>query len=261
MTKRNYITEILQKKQRNGIAPNSHRWELVSERINDIAAIPDVIRFFMGPEDLPGLENLEGYSRVMSIYDKVRHSFSINSEVARYIPIGLVACMEGYFRKVYTDLIDHGSPYKDNASKFTDIRFSIEMAISLERHSLSIGDFIAHLLTTNNLADINNNVSLLIEQDFLQLIREARPEAISHSYELRLDDDDGPCIGEPNYDRLNSHMIKSVKRMFELRHMFCHEIDPKISPNDFRAILHYPEIAVEFLLISEFVVKRLLSAS
>jgi hypothetical protein len=259
MSKRDYVTEILQKRQRT--APVTRRWELVSERINDLGRIPDVIHLLEELEDVSGLEDLEDYIAIQSAHDKVKHSFSLTWEIARYIPIGLVACMEGYFRQVYADLINHGSPYKANASKFTDIKFSIEIAISLENHSLSIGDFVAHLLTTNNLEDINKNISTLIGDDFLEKLKAARQSAIPHSYEFRLDSNNEVYIGEPDYNQINSYMIKSVKRMFELRHMFCHEIDPRMSREDFYSILKYPEIALEFLLISEFAVDILLSQS
>ncbi len=38
-------------------------------------------------------------------------------ELARYFPVALVACIEGYFRMVVGDLIDSGEPYLTNAEK------------------------------------------------------------------------------------------------------------------------------------------------
>lgn len=258
MSRRNYVSEILSKKQRT--VPTSRRWDLVSNRINDMSVIPHVIRLIENLQQfsLSTIEELEGYEWIRRDSGKVIDSSGITWEIARYIPIGLVGCIEGYFRKVYVDLIDHGSPYKENAAKLTDIKFSLETAISLEIHSISIGEFIAHLITTNNLEDINKNISTLIGDDFLEQLKTARKSAIPHSYELPLTENNIYCV-EPDYDDLNSDMIMSIKRMFELRHMFCHEIDPTMSSKDYSSILGYPETAIEFLWISEFVIDKLLS--
>jgi len=225
-----------------------------------MSVIPQVIRLIENLQQfsLSGREEVEGYGWIQRDSGKVIDSSGITWEIARYIPIGLVACIEGYFRKVYAELIDHGYPYKENASKLNDIKFSIETAISLEIHSISIGDFIAHLTTTNNLEDINKNISTLIGDDFFKKLKAARKTAIPHSYQLRIDAENNLYCGEPDYDELNSYMIMSIKRMFELRHMFCHEIDPAMSSKDYNSILGYPETAIEFLWISEFVIDKLL---
>lgn len=216
MSRRDYVNEILSKKQRT--VPTSRRWDLVSNRINDMSVIPQVIRLIENLQQfsLSRREELEGYGWIQRDSGKVIDSSGITWEIARYIPIGLVACIEGYFRKVYADLIDHGSPYKENASKLTDIKFSIETAISLEVHSISIGEFIAHLITTNNLEDINKNISALIGDDFFKQLKAARKTAIPQ-YVLPLNAENGLYCVEPDYDELNSYMIMLIKRMFELR--------------------------------------------
>jgi|LakMenE01Jun11ns_1017448.scaffolds.fasta_scaffold9921506_2 hypothetical protein len=246
MGKRDYVSEILAKKQRT--VPTSQRWELVSERLGHIGLVSKATHFLDHFNQIEGIEDLEGFDWIKEDYIALKYNFGLGSELIRYIPIGLVACMEGYFRKVYADLIDHGSPYKENASKFSDIKFSIETAISLEIHSVSIGDFVAHLLTTNNLDDINRNVSTLIGEDFLGKLKTIRNQAIRQQYLFPMDDNE-----------LMGYMVKSIRRIFEFRHMFCHELDPVVSIQDFQEIAGHPEAAVEFLWISEFLINDLLS--
>lgn len=255
--KRDYVNEILSKKNR--IAPATGRWELVSERINNLCLIPSVIDLVKDLENSSDLEKLENYSTIERAYKEVTYAGNVTREIARYIPIGLVACLEGYFRMVYADLINHGSPYKENASKFNErIKFSIEIAISLEKHSLSIRDFVAHLLTTNNINDINKNISDLIDDDFLKKLKSSRKLAIPHPGKILFDGDNKPYLAEPDYDELNNHMMESITRMFQLRHVFCHEINPGF--DDFDAILRHPEAVIDFLFISEFVVDQLLKS-
>jgi len=245
MGKRDYVNEILSKKQRT--LPTSRRWSLVSKRLSDIAVVSNIAHFIECLDELHGIETLEGFDQIEVDYIAIMNSFGISAELIRYIPIGLVACIEGYFRKVYADLIDHGSPYRENASKF-DIKFSIDTAISLETNSVSIGDFVAHFLTTNNLEDINKNITTLIGSDFLGKFKIIRSQAIGQQYLFPVDDDE-----------LVGNMVKSIKRLFEVRHMFCHEVDPRVSLEDMRAIIGYPDKTIEFLWISEFAINSLLS--
>jgi hypothetical protein len=60
-------------------------------------------------------------------------------------------------------------------------------------------------------------------------------------------------------NELMGYMVKSIRRIFEFRHMFCHELDPVVSIQDFQEIAGHPEAAVEFLWISEFLINDLLS--
>lgn len=107
---------------------------------------------------------------VLSEVQKAAQFVCSDFELSRYFPIALVSCIEGYFRLVFADLINHGAPYKDNAAKF-EIKFTIDTAVSLERHSVTLGEFVAHLLPLNNLDDIESNMTTLIGESFLKLFK------------------------------------------------------------------------------------------
>jgi hypothetical protein len=160
----------------------------------------------------------------------------------RYIPIGAIACLEGYFRLAFADLIDYGSPYRENASKF-DVKFSIETAISLQRHSLSLGEFVAHLLTINKLADIDFNMSTIMGEDFLKVFKEMRPKLETRRSLFEQDDEE-----------VSNWVLGNVQRLFELRHMYSHEPNPPIQEEDFYSILGGMEAVVEFLWVSDTII-------
>src|SRR5258706_9082381 len=101
MKKRDYIDEIESRKQRSR---GNFRSQIVYERL---AGVRSVMTHCMEVIDPNGLSGGHGG---MTDY---------SSEVHRYIPIGSVACMESFFRTAIKDLIDHGSPYFENAAKFS----------------------------------------------------------------------------------------------------------------------------------------------
>ena len=230
MSRRNYIDEILEKKQR--LKPTSRRWALISDRINELSKIAELVELLdPQPEDRGEITEYE----------------DVQWELARYIPIGFVACIEGYFRVVYANMIDRGPPFRENASHF-DIKFNLSTALSLQKHSVSLGEFVAHLLPTNSLDDINRNISTLIDDDFLARFKEKRAHLDKQQRLFDITDEE-----------ISAHLLSRIKRLFELRHMYCHEADPPMSGNDLMWIEACPRYVVEFLWTSEELISELLA--
>jgi hypothetical protein len=98
----------------------------------------------------------------IALADSVSMDWLPQVEFYRHIPVGLVACTEGYFRMVIADLIDHGSPFRENAGKFPNITFSLDTALALQKQSVSVGEFVAHLLPLSSLEDINRTLTTLL---------------------------------------------------------------------------------------------------
>lgn len=227
--KRDYIDEILSKKQR--LNPTSRRWELISNRINDLSKLTELLGV-LEPQvpDRGEITKFEG----------------LEWELARYIPVGFVACIEGYFRIVYANMIDYGAPFRDNSSRF-DIKFSISTALSLQKHSVSLGEFIAHFLPTNNLDDINKNVSTIIGEDFLFRFKEKREQL-----DRRL------SLIEISSEEVSAYLLNNINRLFEFRHKYCHEADPPMTQEDLLRIRAFPRDIIEFLWTSEALVSEIL---
>src|ERR1051325_7934856 len=133
--KRDYISEILD--IRSGSLKRTDRWNHFNKRMDYIVG---AIEF---------LKSLKG-------------SQSERIELLKYISIGAVACLEGYMRLVFRDLVEHGSPFEQNVRKFQDVKLDLGIIFDLRREKISYGEFVAHLLSFNNLEDINRNLSILI---------------------------------------------------------------------------------------------------
>lgn len=142
-------------------------------------------------------------------------------EILKYVPIATIAAMESYFRSVYKELIDLGSPYSENVSKFNqskNIKFDFEMITAIHSKSITSGELISHMLSCNNFEDINSNMSTLLQNNF--------------ALELKNFDNSNRVVwGSLNVNEFaikNADIIQSIRRTFELRHIFCHEYGSNI---------------------------------
>lgn len=167
----------------------------------------------------------ERFRRIIEGHDGLIESSmddGAKKELLRYIPIAMVACMENYFRMAIADLINIGSPFADQVSEFKEIKVPLFVASALHTNKLTLGDFIAHLLPLNNLSDINRNVSTIIGCDFLRHLRESE-------FDL------GPEINKGLIER-DDDLFSGLAKVFELRHIYCHEIAAQNYPEAFDVV-------------------------
>jgi hypothetical protein len=254
MAKRNIIDEILSKKKRLPFAKN-RRWDLVSSRlirIRETIFLLDMLESTANREVEEAQDLLDELIEVTESQIDSSEIIGLMHEISRYIPIGLVSCLEGYFRVVYADLLNFGSPFRENVSKLeTKFSFNIETVFTLERSSVSLGEFVAHLLQTSSLDDINNIMSILTGKDFLTQFKKEFANYQKNQIQLSLfpmDDED-----------LAVQVITDIKRLFELRHMYAHEIDPPIDHKDFSSIWRGADATFKFIWNSERILDRLLT--
>lgn len=136
----------------------------------------------------------------------------IKVELLKYISIGSVACIEGYFRTAIRDLIDYGAPFIDNVKELENIKIDIETVLRLDSEKVSIGEFISHLPSISSLEDINRTMSKIIGSDFFNLVKRIEYEEF-----------------EPLED-IAKHLIEDIQDVFYRRHIYCHEIAVKVRP-------------------------------
>ena len=137
-------------------------------------------------------------------------------ELLKYIPIATVACFEAFFSATVKELIDYGKPFADRIGKFNqaaNTRIDFEILNEIQGKTLTIGDFAAHMLSFNNLDDLNANISTLIDTDMLSELKRFEKHSI---FEEKMNT-------SREFLKHSDEVIKSVKRTFELRHIFCHE--------------------------------------
>jgi hypothetical protein len=137
------------------------------------------------------------------------------AELAKYLPIGWVACIEGYFRLVYRDLIDHGPPYRENAATLKDIRIGLDHVVAMQAGKFTLGEFIAHLLSVNGLDDINQSMSTLLGVDYLDALKKVKTDLFEKNRSLE--------------DlELSGRLAQSLDFLFTQRHVFAHELNTKV---------------------------------
>jgi hypothetical protein len=180
--KRNLITEITEIKARSEF--NSR--EDFNSRLNDIES---------------------------AFIENLNYNGDYNKELLKYIPIATVACFEAFFRSVYKELVDSGKPFSDNVINFNqakNVKFDFEIVNAIQNKTVTVGEFISHILPCNNFDDINSNLSILAGNDFLEQIKKFEKQSVSNNDTIEF---------IANLDQI----ILDIKRTFQLRHIFCHE--------------------------------------
>lgn len=191
--KRNVILEIVQRKQR--LHRLTDRMRLALFRLIPILHARN---FLLEPKDTAG-EKIE------------------RDELLRYVPIAIVACLEGYYRLVYRDLIDAGAPYSNNARRtLKDLKFGVDLVLDIRAKKVTAGELLAVHLPHNRLTDIDENLFNLTGRKFLI---ELKGRGL---LETALDDEAWNHV-YPEVERLLAHA-------FFLRHVFCHELATKVKP-------------------------------
>ena len=184
--KRNYIEEIVAKKEH--LLKRTKRFEQFMLRVGPLIA---------------------GFRFVKSLDTEV----PFRSELLKYCPIGYIACVEGYFRLLFANLIDNGSPFMDNIIGFRDVRFGTDVVAAIQSKKVSLGEFMAHLLPIRNVSDINRNMSTITGEDFLALLKN-KPFGLGSN-----------SLG--TVEEVFPDFIGKVGQLFRLRHIYAHELASK----------------------------------
>lgn len=137
-------------------------------------------------------------------------------EALRYIPIALVASMEGWLRFAIRDLVDAGEPFSTN-SKGIQIRFDHDLIMALAAQKLTAGEIISHFVSCNRIDDILGSLEKVSGIQF--------PQAM-HS--VNIGSEKNPWLISEIYGEI----VPIVADTFRLRHIFAHEMAPneKVDP-------------------------------
>lgn len=155
-----------------------------------------------------------------------------NNEIFKYIPISTVACFEAYFRSATKEIVDFGKQYSDNVAKFNqskNVKLDFEILSAIQTKTLTVGELVAHLISFNNYDDINSNLTLLIGRDFTEELKKFDKDSLFRLEEHSIEDfmSDFPKI------------IESVKKTYELRHIFCHEFATNLEIDKKEILLNF----------------------
>lgn len=157
------------------------------------------------------LENIE---RALEEFTSYQGDY--NMELLKYIPIATVACYEAFFRSTIKEMVDFGKPYSSRVAHYNqskNIKLDFEVISAIQTKTLTIGDFVSHILPYNNLSDVVSNISVIIDRDFMEELKTFTPPVVFE------DDQRERTAFRENIGPI----IRSVERTYELRHIFCHE--------------------------------------
>lgn len=134
--------------------------------------------------------------------------------MAEFVPMRISTCIEVYVRELVRELIDAGNPYSDQAAKLVkNARLDLAFAAHLAGKRLSIGDFVAHSVSINDIAAVISIFTTLIV-DFIPKLKTAHALWTEDECSWPLD----PIIED--YERT----VSSLSKMFEVRHVLTHEL-------------------------------------
>lgn len=140
---------------------------------------------------------------------------ALDSELKKYFPVALIACIEGHCRLAIKNLVDAGEPYLTNAEKLigqTKLDFSVLRAV--HGRSVSVGEIISHVVPLSRLEHIDSAFSSLLGRNFLDDLR-ITYNRWAHEVNGQPKE---PILKDPDA------VFSDVQRTFELRHIICHEL-------------------------------------
>lgn len=235
--KRNYIEEIIERNGRKQSSPDCINSTLA--RIQSISELADHLHI---------IRSERSYQEEGALINNISELPFFEYETAKYIPIGLISCVETYFKETYARIINSSLEFKSNASDL-DVRFSLKNVVDLEKNDLSVGEFISHLLGVNNLVEINKYMSTIIGCDFLKELRKWR--AI---------EDKQLTIFSISDEVKDSALISGIEEVFSYRHQFCHE-SASVGMENMNSVLGGINVIAEFLWVTEQFVSHTLGES
>ena len=175
--------------------------------IQEIADIRQRRRFGSAMSELP--------MRLFALEDAFKTHNKTESELVRYFPVALIACVEGYFRMAIKDLVDSGEPYLSNVEKpASSLKLDFSLLRAVHGKTVTIGELVAHGVQLSRLEHIEAVLSSLIGKGFLEALRTTTNR---WAHEVK-GEPATPILVKPD------SVFADVARTFELRHIICHEI-------------------------------------
>lgn len=157
-------------------------------------------------------------------------------EFADFIPMRIVTVIEVFVREAIRELVDFGSPYLEQAEKLAKgAKIDFALLAGLQGRKLSVGDLIAHTVSTNEPTRIVAYLEALIP-GFVEKLRTAHARWIEERPSWPLE----PIIEDYN------RMMAQLTRLFTVRHIVTHEI-PREAAFDPGEIDGFFKAATEFV--------------
>jgi hypothetical protein len=166
-------------------------------------------------------------------------------EVIRGVPALIVATIQSYLRALIAELIDSGDPYRERATKVSDIKLNIGMLVGMEGNLISLGELVAHSLSFNNPDDISTAYQLVSDTALWPQVGSAREPATRQTYLIPV-----------SHDEDRARIYGGLRDLFRVRHIVCHEARSNIEVH-FADAYKFCNVALEFVVIVDYLVAEL----
>ncbi|MEO0986858.1 MAG: hypothetical protein AAFY20_15080 [Cyanobacteria bacterium J06639_14] len=255
----------------------SERWALILVRLTGIEEIPQIIEiidFIDLNIDVNQEESTEIIEYKKSLKAFPRHA---SEEIFRYIPIGLVTCIESYFRQVYIDLVNQREDLRQNVKRLFEggkkISVDIEMLLNIEKERITVGELVEHEMSVNKFRDIEYAIKKLTGTSLQHLLFEEMKinPIINHRlsqpslmvfdeefYEKKLFRISDNMLVFETKEKIWDEMQSSLKSIFDLRHKLVHEAMPVLVEQELQIISGAVKQVPLFLFLSECMVQNTL---
>lgn len=183
------------------------------------------------------------HDSLRAAFEYLRSSASIpqkpRRELLRYIPIGIVAAIEGYFVLAIRDLMNFGEPFSSKATKVVNQKFDVTSLFHVSRGTVTPGELVSHSLSFSRIENMNSMMSEILGENFSHLVEEQTIEC--------------PHCGEViRISSLFNSWMKSLIDLYETRHILCHEIGKSVSLR-LKDLDNWLSISDYFILFTEMV--------
>lgn len=167
----------------------------------------------------------------------------LSSRFFEFIPIRLVTTLEVFLRGVISELVNSRGEYLERGEKLTKgAKIDLAFAAHVNRRELTIGDFVAHAVSLNNVDAVLSVLDTLLG-DFTAKLKVAHPRWAEDASEWP----QPPIID--NYDT----MVASLARLYEVRHILAHEL-PRTPALNSEEVPHLAAAAKAFIAATDWVV-------
>lgn len=194
MSKRDLVREAKEKWER--LIPRAERLDHVTPRLYAL----------LGAALLLDEENEERWEHNVVVL--VGHV----NELRRLISVGLVACIEGYFRIVYRDLVECSPEIRRRLASFEGLTFDLNAYLGLELQNVKLSEFVAHQLPARSIEQINTTMGVLTGRNFLREVKAQIEATKQPTLFPELSADEAPQV------------LSRLSEMYRLRHHVAHEL-------------------------------------
>jgi hypothetical protein len=167
-----------------------------------------------------------------------------------FIPVRLVTLLENAIRVAVKQLVDFGTPFSGRGINILargSIKDSATLLAAIHTDQVSLGNLVAHSISTNDVGNVISAFELLNGNDFKQRIALVRDRV---EVELFQKPD------EPIMSGLNQ-TLGILSRMLQVRHIVIHEI-PAEPPYQFDDLGRFIDHTYKFVAALEWLVTELL---